>query len=81
MEESVLDFFIVCSVVLPFVTKMVIDDSKYHVLTNYKQVNKTGKAIDLDHYTQYLDLDLEVTKEKPEIYNFKNKQSQEVFRM
>ena len=84
LEESVLDFFIVCSVVLPFVTKMVIDDKKYHVLTNYKQVKKTGKAVDSDHYTQYLDLDLEVLKEKPErveIYNFKDKQSQETFRI
>ena len=36
LEESVLDFFVVCDLVLPHVTKMVIDDKKKHVLTNYK---------------------------------------------
>jgi hypothetical protein len=84
VEESVLDFFIVCSLVLPYITKMVIDDRKSHILTNYKQVRKTGKAIDSDHFTEYLDMDLEVIKEKPErmeLFNFKNKQSQEKFRI
>ena len=83
-EESVLDFFIVCSLVLPFITKMVIDDRKSHVLTNYKQVKKTGKAVDSDHFTEYLDVDLEIVKEKPErqeLYNFKDKPSQEMFKM
>ena len=63
---------------------MVIDDRKSHILTNYKQVRKTGKAIDSDHFTEYLDMDLEVIKEKPErleLFNFKNKQSQEKFRI
>ena len=55
-EESILDFFVVCSIVLPFVSKMVIDHTKSHVLTNYKQMKKTGKAIDSDHYTEFLDL-------------------------
>ena len=36
LEESVLDFFVVCSKILPFVSKMVIDERKEHVLTNYK---------------------------------------------
>ena len=83
-EESVLDFFVVCSIVLPYVTKMVIDDKKLHVLTNYKQVKKTGKAVDSDHYTEYLDLDMEIISEKPErqeIFNFMNKQSQEAFKI
>ena len=82
VEESVLDFFIVCSLVLPHITKMVIDDSKSHILTNYKQVRKSGKAIDSDHFTEYLDMDLEVIKEKPErqeLFNFKDKQCQEKF--
>ena len=36
-EKSVLDFFVVCSRVLPFVTKMVIDERKQHILTNYSR--------------------------------------------
>ena len=63
---------------------MVIDDSKSHVLTNYKQVKKSGKAVDSDHFTQYMDLDLDVMKEKPqrqEMYDFKDKKSQEKFQI
>ena len=43
----------------------------------------TGKAVDSDHYTQYLDMNIDVIKEKPEkqeVFNFKNKKSQEVFK-
>ena len=83
LEESVLDFFIVCSSVLPFVTRMVIDDAKNHILTNYKAAKRTGKAVDSDHYTVYLDLELEISKDKPErqeIFNFKDKDSQQIFK-
>ena len=82
-EESVLDFFIVCSRLLQFVTKMVIDDSKSHILTNYKSAKHTGRAVDSDHYTEYLDLALNITKETPErleIFNFKDKNAQEAFK-
>ena len=33
-EESILDFFIVCNLILPHVTKMVVDEEKKYVLTN-----------------------------------------------
>ena len=83
LEESILDFFIVCSLVLPYVTKMVIDEGKHHILTNYRNVKKTGKAIDSDHFTEYMDIDLEFCKEKPEreeIVNFKDLKAQQVFK-
>ena len=54
-EKSILDFFIVCSRVLPFVKKMVIDVDKRHILTNYKQARNGIKATDSDHFTEYLD--------------------------
>ena len=34
-ELSILDFFVVCDRVLPFVQKMVIDESRTFILTNY----------------------------------------------
>ena len=83
LEESVLDFFVVCHLVLPHVKRMVIDEQKKHILTNYEQVKKGGKAADTDHATEYIDLDLKVTSEKPirkEIWNFKDKDSQEKFK-
>ena len=82
-EESVLDFFVVCSKVLPFVQRMVIDESKDYILTNYRQVGNTGKAIDSDHFTQFMDLDIRVEPEKPErveIFNFNEAESKEKFK-
>ena len=55
-----LDFFVICNHVLPFLTKMVIDESKSHILTNYQHVRKGGKAINSDPNTQYMDLDLKI---------------------
>ena len=52
-------------------------------MTNYKPARKGEKAIDSDHFTEYLDINLKVNPLKPvrkEIYNFKCKQSQEVFK-
>ena len=83
IEESVLDFFVVCDKVLPFVNKMVIDDKKEYILTNFQAARGGGKATNSDHFTQYLDLDLDFVSEKPErdeFYNFKNTESQAVFR-
>ena len=57
LEKSVLDFFVVCSRVLPFVKRMVIDESKKYILTNYEQIKKGGKASDTDHATEIMDVD------------------------
>ena len=83
IEESVLDFFLVCNLVLPFVTHMVIDEERKHVLTNYEHVKRGLKANDTDHATLYMDVDLKAISEKPvrkEVWNLKNKKSQETFR-
>ena len=82
-ERSILDFFVVCSRVLPFITKMVIDEKKEHILTNYKEAKRGGKATDSDHFTQIMDVNLQIIPLKPkrkEIFNFKNKESQEMFK-
>ena len=45
---------------------------------------KDEKAIDSDHYTEYLGLDIEITKEKSErleVFNFKDENSQKVFKI
>ena len=58
-------FIIVCNRVLPFVTRMVIDEEKKFVLTNYEVVKKGGKANDTDHATEYMDLEIRLISEKP----------------
>ena len=83
IEKSVLDFFVVCSRVLPHITKMVIDEKRKHILTNYRNVRKGVKAIDSDHFTEYMDVNLQLITEKPvrrEIFNFKDKESLEAFK-
>ena len=82
-ERSVLDFFVICSRLLPYLKKMVIDERKDYILTNYQNVGVSGKAVDSDHFTEYMDLDLKVESAKPErneIYNFKEKEGQIKFK-
>ena len=62
---------------------MVIDEKKDHILTNYTQARKGCKAVDSDHFTEYLDINLQLISEKPdrkEIFNFKDTQSQLKFK-
>ena len=78
-----MDFFVVCHCVLPFVKKMVIDESKKYILTNYQQAKSKGKATDSDHLTEYMDIDLKFSSEKPdkiEVFNFKDFNSQKAFK-
>ena len=62
---------------------MVIDNSRDYILTNYQAARNQGKATNSDHFTQYMDVDLELITEKPqriEYFDFKNKHSQEMFK-
>ena len=38
-EQSTIDFIIVCRKMLPFVTRMIIDEARAHVLTKYAKEN------------------------------------------
>ena len=61
---------------------MVIDEKKEYILTNYQSAKGGGKAINSDHFTEYLDLDLQFVSEKPErveFFDFKNVDSQKEF--
>ena len=83
LEESVIDFFLLCNRVLPYVQKMIIDEEKKFILTNYKKARVGGKAVDSDHFTQYMDVELEVEIVKPEkleVFNFKRKENQKIFK-
>ena len=47
-------------------SKMVIYEQKKFILTNYKNARNGAKAIDTDHFTEYMDVNLEIITEKPE---------------
>ena len=83
LEESIFDFFVVCNFILPFVEKMVIDEKKEYILTNFLSAKQNRKAINSDHMTIYLDLNIEFEKMKPErqeIYNFTESEGQQKFK-
>ena len=82
-EKSILDFFVVCDSILSRTKGMVVDEDKKDILTNYTQVRKGGKAVDSDHMTVELDLDLKIIPTQPTrsiLYNFKNEEARSLFK-
>ena len=76
LEDSVLDFFLVCTKVNHFLISMKIDDEKAHILTSYRKTKNKTYTKESDHFTSWIDLKLKVVKKKPprvQLYNFHNK--------
>ena len=48
-EKSIIDFYVVCQRVLPYVTSLKIDNGSNHTLTNYSCAKEGGKAVESDH--------------------------------
>ena len=82
VEESILDFFIVCDKIQPFIEKMIIDEEKMYALSNYCKVKGKQVRKDSDHNTLILHLKLEYFLKKPErieFFNLKNEECQNIF--
>ena len=65
-EESILDFMIVCDKILPFVTKLVIDEKKVYSFMRYANRSKRNQPLLSDHNSLILKLDLEIRKPPPQ---------------
>ena len=79
VEKSILDFFIFCEKMKPFVSEMIIDESKSYALSSY---SKSRGKIHSDHNTMVVKFNLEWSKKRPpreEYFNFKNKECQANF--
>ena len=79
-EKTVLDFFLVNDKMKPFIIKMVIDEEKYHILTYLSQAKKNHRAVDSDHLSLQLYMNLQFSKLKLDrkvLFNIKNKSCQE----
>ena len=75
-EEAILDLFIVCDKILPFVTKMKIDDERRHPLV-------TRANTFSDHFTTILEMSISIphiVEERVELFNFRNVDCQEKFK-
>ena len=84
IEESVLDVFIICDKLLPYVKSLLIDEEKCYSLTNFNPRNKkqNKKIIESDHNTMIFELSLQFLKRKKprtEFFNFRNSECQEIF--
>ena len=65
MVKSILDFYVVCQRVLSSVIEMTIDTDRKFMATNFTKIPNKGKAIDSDHLTTLLKLNLKTIIEKP----------------
>ena len=82
MEEAVLDVFVVCEKVLQYITKMVVDEEKQYVLTNYNKVKGETVAKDSDHNTLVLYMNISYATVKPkrvQMFQLKDPEGQEIF--
>ena len=82
VQRAVLDFFLCCNRLRPFIKKMKIDEDGEIALTNLKPAKEGNKAKPSDHAVLEIEFNLKFSKEKPErieVFNFKNKVSQVKF--
>ena len=83
LEKSILDVFVTCHRILPYITKMTVDEDRKLALTNFNALKSGGKVIESDHNVEILDVNLKFSNVKPErieIFQFKNKNSQAEFK-
>ena len=83
-EKAVLDFFLCCEKLRPYLLKLTIDEDGEIALTNFKPVKDNKRAKASDHAVMELELELKFSKEKPsrtELFNFKNVECQKNFNL
>ena len=82
-EKSILDLFIVCDQIMPYVVQMHVDEKGENQLTNFHCINHRGKVTETEHSKVELKLDLRFEVNKPhrtESFNFKNDYNKEFFK-
>ena len=82
LEESVLDFFIVCDKMKAFLQRMIVDEDKLYALSKYVKVKGDYVKKDSDHNTLILYMNISYKTKKPsreEVFNFKNQECQREF--
>ena len=68
---------------LQFIDKMVIDEDRNYILTNYKMRKGQNRPIESDHNPLILDLNISFEKsmkERVDIYNLRSKECQQIFK-
>jgi hypothetical protein len=83
VEQSVLDYIIVCDVLKNYFERMSIDENRYHVLTKYASTKGVKCKVESDHNILYgvfsIKYDFIHTKVLREVFNFKNQEFRKKF--
>ena len=66
IQESIIDFYVVCNLLLPHVTDMLINTKGEFTITNYKGAKHGRRAVDSDHVTMILNMNQNVLPQKPQ---------------
>ena len=82
VEKSVLDVFVTCDKILPYIERMKVDEKRESGLTNFKAVKQIGRVVESDHNPVIMELKLSFSAIKPErieVFQFKDKIAQAEF--
>ena len=72
-ENSIIDLFLVCNIIMPFVVKMLVDEDGEHQLLNFNGIKHDQKVTESDHSKVELILNIQFQQAKPtrnEEYNY-----------
>ena len=82
IEESVIDYLMVCNNVAPFVESMKIDEDREHVLTKFVSKNGVKKVVESDHNIIFAEFSFTTDRNKEkriEAYNVRNEENLKIF--
>ena len=83
VEQSVIDYFVVCQELYKNVLKMQIDDKRQYVLSRFYKYKTKTTTVESDHNILILylsfKLNQKIQKERREIYNVRNESYQKIF--
>ena len=83
VEKSILDVFVTCDRILPYIRKMTIDEKRENTLTNFNAMKVIGRIVETDHNSCKLEMNLvfsPIKQERIEMFQFKNRESQLEFK-
>ena len=85
-EKSVLDYILVCDILINYVTSMLIDEVRLFTLTKFVSTRGVIKRTKSDHNILFCNFNLSYSyeicsKRRHEIFNLKNVECQELFKM
>ena len=80
VEESIIDYFIVCQDFYNFINSMVVDTERNFVLTKYIKKKEKSYTVESDHNPMILDINIpwnsKIKEDRIKIFNLRSKECQ-----